>query len=199
MPHNLFLRYTLSPLVTLVLLIGLEYGARRHGLTVSMALPVGALALCLFWSGFRANIMSAIFITAYAFYNFNNDLSRFAQLVLTVWPVAVGGGLLKRWLVQAVAEVERYRVEAELATADAERNREKAEMLDALNGNIANLKKWHKRLLDLDRGWNVLKPAVQQEIVQEVGNGLGNLLQSTEGWRQFEQWQKGLEEGAKDE
>lgn len=119
MVNNPFLRYVLSPLLVLLSLVGIEFASRHEWFTVTLALPVGVMALCLFWSGLRANLVSATFVTAYALYSSHFDPSRTIQLMLTVWPVAVFGGLMRKLLIESATEAEHYRLKA----------------IDTLNGN----------------------------------------------------------------
>lgn len=171
-----FLRYALSPLATLFALILIDQAARRELLTVSLAFPVGIMALCLFWSGLRANILSAILITAYALYSSHFDLSRAGQIAFTVWPVAIFGGVMRRWLIESVAEAERQRLRA------AE-NQEKADRYDILNGNIERLKRSTERLYDLVQAWRLLDDNKRLEVIKEVRNDLANLATVVDGWR----------------
>lgn len=162
------LRYVLSPLLVLLFLIGVDFASRYEWFTVSLALPIGVLSLCLFWSGLRANILSAVFITAYALYNSSFDPSRTIQLVFAVWPVAVTGGLLKRWLIESVIE--------------AERNRHAAEAMSAVNGNLGKLKEIHLDSVKLVDAWKSLNDTAKFEVVNNIRGNLAHVLNIWEGW-----------------
>jgi hypothetical protein len=185
MTSNVFPRYILSPLVTLALITAIEYGARSHNLTVSLALPVGALALCLFWSGLKANILSAVFITAYAFDSSNYDTGRFIQIALTAWPVAIGGGLLKRWLIETAQKAGRYQAEAEYQRLRAEENQAKADFVDNLNGNIEIAREINRELIELSNAIPALSKNDTLGIVNRIQGKAANLAQRVIGWHQL--------------
>lgn len=178
MVNSPFGRYVLSPLLVLLSLAGIEFVSRHEWFTVTLALPVGVLALCLFWSGLWANILSAALITAYALYSSELDPSRTLQLVFTVWPVAILGGIMRRWLIESVRETERQRLRA------AE-NQSKADFVDNLNGNIETVREINKELIELANAMPVLARPVILEIVNRIQNKAANLAQRTVGWSQL--------------
>jgi hypothetical protein len=174
---NPFLRYALSPLSVLLFIILTEV-LYRYGYNVSLGLPLMALSLCLFWSGLKANIVSAILITAYGLSNPIWDTSRLIILILTVWPVAIGGGLMKIRLIETVQEEEYQRLRAE-------DNQDKADAYDTLNGNIQTLRKLARRLTDLCNAWNVLNDKAKLDIVEEAQGTIVNLAQKVVGWHEI--------------
>lgn len=175
-----FSRYILGPLTTLLVLVVVHLTSQAGWFTLSLALPVGAMALCLFWSGLRANILSAILITAYALYSSRFDPSRTIQLMLTVWPVAIFGGIMRKWLIESVAETERQRLRA------AE-NQSKADFVDNLNGNIQTIREINQALIELANGMPVLSRPSILEIINRVQDKAANLAQRTIGWSQLAQ------------
>jgi hypothetical protein len=177
MMTNPFLRYALSPLSVLLFIILTEV-LYRYGYNVSLGLPLMALSLCLFWSGLKANIVSAILITAYGLSNPIWDTSRLIILILTVWPVAIGGGLMKIRLIETVQEEEYQRLRAE-------DNQDKADAYDTLNGNIQTLRKLARRLTDLCNAWNVLNDKAKLDIVEEAQGTIVNLAQKVVGWHEI--------------
>lgn len=178
-----FFRYALSPLLVSLFLIVIEFFSRYEWFTVTLALPVGILSLCLFWSGLRANILSATLITAYALYAGELDPSRTLQLIFTVWPVAILGGIMRRWLIESVAETERQRLRA------AE-NQSKADFVDNLNGNIETIREINRELIELANGMPVLSRPAILEIINRVQDKAANLAQRTIGWSQLAQAKK---------
>lgn len=167
MTRNPFLRYIISPLLTLIL-IGVTQFLHLQGYNISLGLPLMALSLCLFWSGLKANILSAVFITAYGLDNPIYDTSRLIILLFTVWPIAVGGGLMKRWLIES--------------TREAERNRHAANLIDAANGNLGKLKEIHLDSIKLVDAWKSLSDAAKFEVVNSIRGNLGHVLTIWEGW-----------------
>jgi hypothetical protein len=178
MVNSPFSRYVLSPLLVALFLVGIELASRHGWFTASLALPVGVLALCLFWSGLKANILSAIFITVHALYTSSFEPSRTLQLVFTVWPVAILGGILRRWLIESVRETERQRLRA------AE-NQSKADFVDNLNGNIETIKEINRGLIELANAMPVLSRPAILEILNRIQNKAANLAQRTVGWHQL--------------
>lgn len=176
--HNPFLRFFLSPLVTILLIGATEY-LRQEDYNISLGLPLMGFTLCLFWSGVRANIISAMFITAYALgHSAIWDTSRFAILLGTVWPVAIIGGLLKYWLIKAVQESERHRLWAE-------ENQVKADFVDSLNGNIISTRNINNKLISMI---NQLPHLTKDEIsvgLQMIQDEAADLAQRTVGWHQL--------------
>jgi hypothetical protein len=167
-----------SPLLVLLSLIGIDLASRHEWFTVSLALPVGVLSLCLFWSGLRANILSAAFITAYALYSSSFDPSRTIQLIFTVWPVAILGGIMRKWLIESIEEAERQRLRA------AE-NQAKADLVDGLNGNIEIVKEINTELIDLTNALNVLSKAQIRDELNQIQGKAANLAQRVVGWSQL--------------
>lgn len=180
-----FFRYALSPLLVSIFLIIIEFFSRYEWFTVTLALPVGVLALCLFWSGLRANILSATLITAYALYSSDFNPSRTIQLMLTVWPVAILGGIMRRWLVESVKETERQRLRA------AE-NQSKADFVDNLNGNIETIKEINRELIELTNGMPVLERHQIRQKLELIQGKAANLAQRVVGWHQLAQEKKEL-------
>lgn len=172
------LRYILSPVLTLLTLILIDQAIRWNLLAVSLAFPVGVMALCLFWSGLRANVLSAIFISAYAFYSSDFDPSRAGQIAFMALAVAIGGGVMRRWLIESVRETERQRLRAN-------ENQEKADFVDNLNGNIETIKEINRELIELSNALGVLsKPQIRDEL-NRIQNKAANLAQRTVGWSQL--------------
>ena len=167
MTHSPFLRYVLSPLVTLITILAVEFTSSIYGFTATAALPVTALALCLFWSGLKANVVSAVFITIYAFHLFyHDDPARFIQLMLTAWPIAIGGGLLKRWLIESVLEAEYYRQKA----------------IDNFNGNRA---KMVEALDNLDKALEAKEVVDIKKYVQIARLKQADTLTLTSSWHEM--------------
>jgi hypothetical protein len=183
MVNKPFFRYALSPLLVALFLVGIEFASRYEWLTVSLALPVGVLSLCLFWSGLRANILSAILVTAYALYSSSLDPTRTIQLVFTVWPVAIFGGIMRKWLIESVAEAERQRLRA------AE-NQSKADFVDNLNGNIETIKEINRELIELANAIPALEKNGILSRLNRTQNKAANLAQRTVGWRELAQAKK---------
>lgn len=173
-----FLRYALSPLLVLLSLVAIEFVSRYHWFTVTLALPVVVLALCSFWSGLWANILSAVFITAYGLYSSSFDPSQTIQLAFTVGSVAIGGGVMRRWLIKSVAETERQRLRA------AE-NQSKADFVDNLNGNIETIKEINRELIELINGMPVLERHQIRQKLELIQDKAANLAQRTVGWSQL--------------
>lgn len=184
MPPNWFLRYVLSPLATLILIAFTEYLYRR-GYNISLGLPLAAMSLCLFWSGLKGNIISALFITAYGLDNPIWDTPRLIILILTVWPIAIGGGLLKRWLIESVKETERQRLRAE-------ENQLKADFVDSLNGNILFLREINSDLirLSLAISADALSKEDTEERVRNIQDKTADLAQRAIGWQQLAEAKK---------
>jgi len=178
MVNSPFGRYALSPLLVILSLVVIEFASRYEWFTVSLALPVGVLSLCLFWSGLRANILSATLITVYVLYETSLDPSRTIQLLFTVWPVAIFGGTMRKWLIESVTETERQRLRAE-------ENQAKANAFDTLNGNIETIKEINTELIDLTNALNVLSKAQILEIVNRIQGKAANLAQRVVGWSQL--------------
>lgn len=188
MTSNPFLRYLLSPLVVLASIGTVDLLSHKYEwLTLSLALPVGLMALCLFWAGLRANVASALILSTYAIYNGlyspEYDLSRAVQVVAVAWPVAVVGGLLKRWLIDAARETERQRLRA------AE-NQSKADFVDTLNGNIQTIKEVNSELIELSNAVPVLSKSDILTIINRIQGKAANLAQRVVGWHQLAQEKK---------
>lgn len=171
-----FSRYILSPLLVSLFLFWVDFASQWF--TITLALPVGVLALCLFWSGLWANIISAALITAYALYDSSFDPSRTLQLIFTVWPVAILGGIMRRWLIESVAESERQRLRA------AE-NQSKADFVDNLNGNIQTIREINRQLIELANAMPILSRPVILEHLNRIQDRAANLAQRTVGWREL--------------
>lgn len=183
MVNSPFGRYVLSPLLVLLSLAGIEFASRHEWFTVTLALPVVVLALCSFWSGLWANILSAIFITAYGLYSSSFDPSQTIQLAFTVGSVAIGGGVMRRWLIESVRETERQRLRA------AE-NQSKADFVDNLNGNIRTITEINQALIELANAMPVLSRPIILEHLNRIQNKAANLAQRTIGWSQLAQAKK---------
>lgn len=178
-----FSRYILSPLLVSLFLIVVEFFSRYEWFTVTLALPVVVLVLCSFWSGLWANILSAIFITAYGLYSSSSDPSQTIQLAFTVGSVAIGGGIMRRWLIESVAETERQRLRA------AE-NQSKADFVDNLNGNIETIKEINRELIELTNGMPVLERHQIRLKLEGIQRKAANLAQRVVGWHQLAQEKK---------
>lgn len=182
--NNSTLRYTLSPVCTILALALIHLASRYDWFTVSLAFPIGVMALCLFWSGLRANILSAILVTAYAMTSPYFDLSRSIQIIfLAAWPIALIGGFLRRWLVESVIEGERQRLRAN-------ENQSKADFVDTLNGNIETIKEVNRELIDLTNALNVLSKSQVRDELNRIQGKAANLAQRVVGWSQLAQAKK---------
>ena len=167
MSRNPFLRYALSPLLTLITILAVEWTSNIYGFTATTALPITVLTLCIFWSGLKANILSAAFITLFAIHLFYlGDLARFIQIMLTVWPIAIFGGLLKRWLIESVLEAEYYRQKA----------------IDNFNGNRA---KMVEALDNLDKALEAKEVVDIKKYVQVARLKQADTLTLTSSWHEM--------------
>jgi hypothetical protein len=163
-----FNRFFLSPLVTVILLLLVEYARRFDWYTPSTAIPLAGMLTCVFWSGLRANAISALFITAYTLTIFPDDPARSSQVIIFAWFVAIPCGLLKQQQIRDAVE--------------AERNRHAAALVDAANGNLGTLKEIHTDTVSLVQGWQILSPEIRFRRVDEIRGRLANVLHIWEGW-----------------
>lgn len=180
-----FFRYVLSPLATALGLALIHLAPSYDLATPSLFLPVGVLAICMFWSGLWANVLGAIFISAYAFWRSDYDLSLTLQVMFVAGAVAIGDGILRRWLIKSIRGEEWQRLRA------AE-NQSKADFVDSLNGNIQTIKEINQELIELTNGMPVLERHQIRQKLEITQLKAANLAQRVIGWHQLAQEKKEL-------
>jgi hypothetical protein len=194
-----FIRYALSPLLTLLSLVLVHFLTRYEFYTASAALPFGVMTLMLFFSNIRANLISALLISFYSFYGLEYDLWRFSQVMVSLWPVAIIGGLLRHWLIQSARELERQRYLAEEHRAIAEvheqyaKKQEKradinqaaADFVEGLDSNIILLRQLNDEAVELISNFNILQRGDVLERLNRIQGKIVNVAQKAIGWHQL--------------
>lgn len=106
--HHWFFRFVIGPLSALILCTFIEIVARYGppSYTLSLALPVAALALSAWYGGLWANLLSALIVSLYAVMAIG-DLSRVSQVAFTAFVIAVPTGLIKRQFFKKIIEQQR--------------------------------------------------------------------------------------------
>lgn len=171
-----------GPLGTIVFVVVYHAGSVYFGYTISLAwvwLPVIAAA---FVGGFRAGLISAIFMCLYAFYAIP-QLDRVVQVVITVPLVAGLVGWQTRLLRRALADAREWAERATAALERAEINEAAAQALGALNGNILRIR--HSRNLLLKTLEQQRLDEMAREEIRQVLHVLNNLEQATAGWQEL--------------
>jgi hypothetical protein len=165
-----FKRFLAGPLLTLAALL-CAYFIWPDWNTLTLAPLFPLLAFSGFVSGLRANLVSAIFVSVYAYQSVNYSPERVIAVTLSVFGTVLIVGILHRQRRDAAVE--------------AERNRHALELINAANGNLGRLREIHLDAANLIQSWKSLGEPGRFQVVDKIRGDLANVLLVWEGWHQL--------------
>lgn len=158
----------IGPATTIIVTLFYHWFVVLGHAPVTVAILFPFVVLAAFTSGMRAGMVAALWVSGYsAWLVWTTDPLRAVVVAASLIATNHMVGLLKR----------RSRI--------AEETRRKAELADAVNGNIEKLRDIEKSLFELLMGWQVLNDEAQLRIVKVAHSNIANLTSIVSGWREL--------------